>query len=298
MSKLPWFPFWGRDFFGDEKVKLFTLRQVGLYLSLLWHEWEHGSVPSLEECKNFSSVKSEYLDSMRRDIDHAPQSIAVFDREVEEVFSTCFVYVEGSDNRFINQKLECVRAEQNIIEKMKEDRSRKGGLAKALLKQCLGPANSLLKPANQRQRQNLSSSSPNPRKDSTKKKKVIHDISSWLEELKCNPAYGHIEFQEELGKIDAWLSLPKNAHRKKTQAFILGWFNRIERPILPVKSIETCLFQEQKALKNGRLPIYGPCGKPIALGSKKRLCEGHTKAEQERTAPKPVLELLQGENTV
>lgn len=53
-----------------------------------------------------------------------------------------------------------------------------------------------------------------------------------------------------------------------------------------------CMFQEQKGLKNGRLPIYGPCGRLIAaqegVEKPRPLCEGHLKAERERLAPRPV----------
>lgn len=49
--------------------------------------------------------------------------------------------------------------------------------------------------------------------------------------LKTNPAYTHINFTAELGKMDAWLSLPKNKHRKKTRSFILNWINKIEQPL-------------------------------------------------------------------
>jgi hypothetical protein len=53
----------------------------------------------------------------------------------------------------------------------------------------------------------------------------------FLESLKKNSAYQHINFETELAKMDAWLLLPKNKRRKKTPTFILNWLNKIEAPL-------------------------------------------------------------------
>lgn len=56
------------------------------------------------------------------------------------------------------------------------------------------------------------------------------DGGLWLEELKKNPAYQHINFAVELGKMDAWLALrPK---RKRTKTFVLNWLNKIDPPLV------------------------------------------------------------------
>jgi hypothetical protein len=38
-------PFYGRDFYGDEAVKGMNHQQRSWYLMLLWHQWEHESLP-------------------------------------------------------------------------------------------------------------------------------------------------------------------------------------------------------------------------------------------------------------
>lgn len=53
----------------------------------------------------------------------------------------------------------------------------------------------------------------------------------FIQKLKDNPAYKHINFATELAKMDAWLMLPKNKHRKKTGQFIINWLNKIDRPM-------------------------------------------------------------------
>ena len=51
----------------------------------------------------------------------------------------------------------------------------------------------------------------------------------FIESLKTNPAYDHINLDAELGKMDAWLSLHKG--RQKTKRFVLNWLNKIEKPL-------------------------------------------------------------------
>jgi hypothetical protein len=53
----------------------------------------------------------------------------------------------------------------------------------------------------------------------------------WITELGKNPAYQHINLTVEIGKMDAWLALPKNAKRIKTRSFVLNWLNKIEAPM-------------------------------------------------------------------
>lgn len=73
--------------------------------------------------------------------------------------------------------------------------------------------------------------------EARKKKKSMplraDDDQSWIEDLKKNPAYQHINFAVEFGKMDAWFSIPKNKGRKRTKAFVLNWLNKIEAPMKP-----------------------------------------------------------------
>ena len=75
----------------------------------------------------------------------------------------------------------------------------------------------------------------------------------FLESLKSNTAYKHIDIENELAKMDAWLLT--HTHRKKTKAFILNWLKRIEKPFGPV------------AKKNGvpltKCPVPGCTAQPM-----------------------------------
>ena len=45
-SKLPWFPFYGFDFYTDERVTLLSEAEQGCYTRLLWQQWVERSVPA------------------------------------------------------------------------------------------------------------------------------------------------------------------------------------------------------------------------------------------------------------
>lgn len=51
----------------------------------------------------------------------------------------------------------------------------------------------------------------------------------FLESIKTNKAYNHMNIDIELSKMDAWLLA--NPGKKKTRRFIVNWLNRHERPL-------------------------------------------------------------------
>jgi hypothetical protein len=52
----------------------------------------------------------------------------------------------------------------------------------------------------------------------------------WLQgQVRANPAYTHLNIDQELGKMDAWLST--RPQKKKTRRFIINWLNRAEKPV-------------------------------------------------------------------
>ena len=149
MTKLPWFPFYGRDFYLDEKVRLLSLRQEAMYLRLLWHQWEEGSIPEVAACQcfpEFRVIASDYLS------DHDAQ-LAV-DKDLEHVHLSCFQEHPTIPDRFFNPRLESVRTEQlERIERL-HTRAIKGGQALAdKLKSSLSQAQAKPKQAIQSHKQ-------------------------------------------------------------------------------------------------------------------------------------------------
>ena len=57
--------------------------------------------------------------------------------------------------------------------------------------------------------------------------------AEFLESLKSNPAYRGINIEVELGKLNAWLLLPRQvaAGSTATRPTILSWLNRCDRPV-------------------------------------------------------------------
>ncbi|MFA6071636.1 MAG: DUF4373 domain-containing protein [Janthinobacterium sp.] len=66
-----------------------------------------------------------------------------------------------------------------------------------------------------------------------KRKVKEEDPYLFINQLKENPAFKGIDVDRELALMDAWLLLPANHGRKKTQRFILSWLSRVERVVPP-----------------------------------------------------------------
>ena len=66
---------------------------------------------------------------------------------------------------------------------------------------------------------------------SDKPKRASLTDDEFIKLLKQNPAYQHINLDNELSKMDAWLLLPKAKGRSKTKQFVLNWLNKIDKPI-------------------------------------------------------------------
>jgi len=56
-------------------------------------------------------------------------------------------------------------------------------------------------------------------------------FAEFVDSLTKNSAYQAMNLERELAKMDAWLALPKNKHRKKTRQFVLNWLNKIDEPL-------------------------------------------------------------------
>jgi len=55
--------------------------------------------------------------------------------------------------------------------------------------------------------------------------------TNWLDIIKTNPIYAHVNFEHELGKMYAWQKIPANQRRQINARFVLNWINKIEPPL-------------------------------------------------------------------
>jgi phage replication O-like protein O len=64
----------------------------------------------------------------------------------------------------------------------------------------------------------------------TKDKGLSLSDIEFIDDLKKRSIYKDIDIDHELGKMDVWLMT--QTKRKKTRRFIVGWLNRIEKPVV------------------------------------------------------------------
>ena len=208
--KAPAFQFYVRDWLSDPQLKMASHESKGIWIDLLCYMWEAPDRGTLtgttqEYCRMIGTTEPEFI------------------RFIDEAKRLKFASVTESNGK--------VTLENRRM--MREEKDRKNNaLRQARFKsnaKCNGDSNEKVTPPSS------SSSSSSKKKERKKKEKTpvpngttSHDF---LESLKGNPAYRHINFEIELAKMDAWLSKPGNARRKKTPTFILNWLNKIEAPV-------------------------------------------------------------------
>jgi uncharacterized protein YdaU (DUF1376 family) len=113
-----WCRFNFHAFFTDEKVKVMTNSQVGMYLKLLAHQWQEGSLP--------------------KDRDGLMAIVGISDESGQEceqmiaVIKACFQR-NGTEERLMNPHLEEMRATQIERYTKLSQAGRLGGIAKARL---------------------------------------------------------------------------------------------------------------------------------------------------------------------
>lgn len=210
MAKPIWFPFYPNDFLASGTVKLMTTEEIGAYILLLCYEWQDPkcTLPSDDESiRNLSGLAGNL-----------------------ERVKSCFNMKRG---RLINKRLQ---SEWKKAKAFKEicSKSGKNGANRRWPQRVTPPVTPPVTGAEHSSPSQSPSQSQSELEKKEEKKPVRATVTDeqWIEGLKNNPAYRHINLSVELGKMEAWLDLPKNQHRKKTKAFVLNWLNKIEAPMV------------------------------------------------------------------
>lgn len=120
-SPLPWFPFYQRDFWGDENVMAMNDHEIVAYLRLLTICWEKGSIPD-----NIAAIGG-----ICRMVDATAMA------QAWHRLSPCFIESESEPGRLENPRMTAERKAAYIRAGKQIEKSRKGGIAKAL-KHTLG----------------------------------------------------------------------------------------------------------------------------------------------------------------
>ena len=71
------------------------------------------------------------------------------------------------------------------------------------------------------------------KQDSKKTKRLIQD--EFIQSLKNNPAFKHINIEKELIRMDEWLK--RHPGRMKTRLFVTKWLEKQEVPLTEVQDV-------------------------------------------------------------
>lgn len=214
MKPSPAFQFYPQDFLvGTADM---TAEEVGGYIRLLCYQWAKGSIPNDDRKLSQLSGISDGL------------SLG----NVSVKFRLC------EDGQKRNNRLESVRIQQDQYRQKQAENGKKGGnpnfIAGKPNPYHNPPINPLDNPYHNPEI-NTSSSSSTSNKKRASKSQISPEL--FIEQLKANPIYSHINIDRELGKMDAWILA--NPGRVKNKRFVLGWLNKIEVPIGPSKASAT-----------------------------------------------------------
>jgi uncharacterized protein YdaU (DUF1376 family) len=107
VAKAPSMPFYGKQFYDDESVWLSSLAHQGLYVALLWNQWQEGSIPA--------------------DVKKIAQLVGKPEREVRKLWPEVSGFFRpATDGRLVNDQLEKVRADMLKIRERRAEAGRKG----------------------------------------------------------------------------------------------------------------------------------------------------------------------------
>lgn len=108
--KLPYFPFYVNDFWTDEKVTMMDWDARAMYLKLLCHQWQEGSIPA-----NNGGV-AVILQVGKETINRVWPQI-----------SPCFVPWATDKTRLVNPRMDAERAKALNLAKISQESGRRGG---------------------------------------------------------------------------------------------------------------------------------------------------------------------------
>lgn len=126
------------------------------------------------------------------------------------------------------------------------------------------------------------STSSTPAVNPTSTRKVRLADEEFLDALRQNPAYAHIDIATEMGKLSAWLKTPRGSGKQCTRARVVNWLNRAvdeQKPLSPAPSLSTAHVCS-KRLQGDR--FLRPCGQPASPHSRptEPRCEAHLSQAQ------------------
>jgi uncharacterized protein YdaU (DUF1376 family) len=215
-SKLPWFPFYPKDFLCDEKVMQMSAMECGAYIRLLCIAWNSQPIGTLAG----SPVALARL-------------AVLTDHEWQEHGDVIMAPFELIDGRWCQKRMMREGRSSEKKHSIFVEAGRRGGLAKA----CLKPASSNHNHNHNHKEEKSSSNGSGepvqaalqiglaPVKTPEKKKRngPLMDEAA-VERFKSNPAYTGIDVDKETWKFSEWC---RNNGKLETIRRFTNWLNRI-----------------------------------------------------------------------
>ncbi len=121
MARRPWFPFYVDDFETDEKVRLMSNEEIGIYVRLLCCQWREGSIPADpgKLARMIGLNSPAYGPAIGGAIGQPlPRLIAVLE--------SCFPVVDNDATRRANKRLLEISDKQEIVHKRLSSQGKKG----------------------------------------------------------------------------------------------------------------------------------------------------------------------------
>lgn len=219
MGKAPAFQLYAQDF--DMDTASWSSSEVGIYMRLLMYEWVNGALPN------------------------DMKSLARICRMDGGNFSKCWCpnvkgkFTINAKGELTNRRLEEEREKQLNY---RESQTKKGKIGNAKRwgndrrGDSNGDGNGDRTDIALQSSSSSSTSKPKVKNVGRAQKKRATPLTDeeFIKALKANPAYKDIDFDKEMGKLDAWLLTPRGHGKRKTHARILNWLNKCERGVAPL----------------------------------------------------------------
>ena len=277
MNRAPAFQFYPNDWLSSPTIALMSPAEEGAYIRLLSYAWADPdcSLPDDDTAlAQLSRLGEGWFNGGSTNI------------------RKCFMPHHEKSNRLVNLRLLEERKKQEAW----REKSRIGGLQSGKSRTLsvkggsttLEPEGSRMVEANANSSSSSSSSkeeakragstASSPAGDSSVKRKVQLSDEEFLEALRKNEAYKHLDLDREFGKMDAWLLTPKGRGRSKTRKFVVSWLNKTadeHRPMTTGPAPSTAGHCQDRQ-SNGR--HSKPCTNPCVLGE--AYCSDHLPVRQ------------------
>lgn len=234
-EKSPAFQFYPKDWVSDARIRCMNPEQRGVYIDLICHCWLEKGLPN-----DMGKLVS---------LGNYPASIISFEKRVWSVLKECFYLKSG---KWFQKRLDHERKKQINFRNAKSKAGKIGNKVRwgNKLHQDNNSSHSDVSAiAKDRSSSSFSSSSPSSDKDKAKPSPKTAQIpeKEFIDILKNNPAYKNIDFESELGKMDAWILT--HPGRQKTRRFIINWLNKVDQS-MPVKSQKNTMNLNKKQIQN------------------------------------------------